>query len=108
MFIEQITFQNSSEGEEEDVFDWVTKTEPDKVVTGFIDVKTVKEISSLTVANTPRTDKFTSADFYKLPLTVTSFYYKDTDNVEQTFVYETSSTDKIEAGQALNLTSVAS
>jgi hypothetical protein len=108
MFIEQITFQNSSEGEEVDAFDWVTKTEPDKVVTGFIDVKTVKEISSLTVANTPRTDKFTSADFYKLPLTVTSFYYKDTDNVEQTFVYETGSTDKIEAGQALNLTSVAS
>ena len=108
MFIEQITFQNSSEGEEEDTFGWVTKTEPDKVVTGFIDVKTVKEISSLTVANTPRTDKFTSADFYKLPLTVTSFYYKDTDNVEETFVYETGSTDKIEAGQALNLTSVAS
>ncbi len=108
MFIEQIVFQNSSEGEEEDYFEWITKPDPDKVVTGFIDVKTTKQVSSLTIANTPRTDKFTSADFYKLPLTVTSFYYKDEDNVKETFVYETDSTDKIEAGQALNLTSVAS
>lgn len=108
MFIEQITFENSSEGEEEDVFDWVTTPQPDKVINGFIDVKTVKEVSSLTVANTPKTDKFTSADFYKLPLTVTSFYYKDSDDVRKTFTYTNDSTNKIEPGQALVLTSVAS
>lgn len=108
MFIEQITFQNSSEGEEEDVFDYVKKTDPDKVVTGFIDVKTIKEVSSLTIANTPKTERFTSADFYKLPLTVNSFYYKDDDNVKETFTYRTDSTNKIEPGQALVLTSVAS
>ena len=108
MFIEQILFEYTSEDQTVPEYGDRRYDLPDKVVTGFIDVKTVKEISSLTVANTPRTDKFTSADFYKLPLTVTSFYYKDDDNVKETFVYETDSADKIEAGQALNLTSVAS
>lgn len=108
VFIEKIDFYNTSEGEEEDVFDYVKKTDLDKVVTGFIDVKTIKEVSSLTIANTPKTERFTSADFYKLPLTVTSFYYKDDDNVKETFTYRTDSTNKIEPGQALVLTSVAS
>lgn len=108
MFIEKIVFQNSSEGEYEDVFGDVKYADIDKVVTGFIDVKTTKKVSSLTIANTPRTEKFTSADFYKLPLTVTSFYYKDSDEAKKTFTYETGSTDKIEPNQELNLTSVAS
>lgn len=108
MFIEKIVFENSSEGEYEDVFGDVKYADIDKVVTGFIDVKTTKKVSSLTIANTPRTEKFTSADFYKLPLTVTSFYYKDSDEAKKTFTYETGSTDKIEPNQELNLTSVAS
>ena len=108
MFIEKIVFYNTSEGEYEDVFGDVQYADLDKVVTGFIDVKTTKEVPGLTIANTPRTDKFTSADFYKLPLTVTSFYYKDSDEAKKTFTYETGSTDKIEPNQALNLTSVAS
>ena len=108
MFIEKIVFYNTSEGEYEDVFGDVQYADLDKVVTGFIDVKTTKEVPGLTIANTPRTDIFTSADFYKLPLTVTSFYYKDSDEAKKIFTYETGSTDKIEPNQALNLTSVAS
>jgi len=108
MFIDQIIFFNTTEGEYENVYEDRTFADPDKVVTGFIDVKTTKEVSGLTIANTPRTDKFTSADFYKLPLTVTKFYYKDTDDAEQAFTYRTDSTNKIEPNQALVLTSVAS
>ena len=108
MFIDKIVFYNTSEAEYQDDWDWRDLPDIDKVVTGFIDVKTTKQVPGLTIANTPRTDTFTSADFYKLPLTVTKFYYKDTDDAEQTFTYRADSTNKIEPNQALVLTSVAS
>jgi len=110
IFINNIAFEyepdpGQTEGEPE--YGDVPKEAGSINVNGYIDVTATKSVHGLTIANTPKDETITSANYYSLPLTVRDFYYINQENQKQTFTYKEDSPTRIISGMALDTNSVS-
>ena len=107
IFVDYITVNYLPDpGAKVPVYDWVNYDRGSLDVTGYLDVKSTIESKDLTILNTPKQQKITSTTYHSLPMTVQDFYYIDQNGARNTFTYQSGSTNKIENGTQLSLTSV--